>query len=133
MIKRIHFLKHGYPLCDFTREVPLRWPDGHVWAHCGDSDALAHESICPECLECWKSGTQRRAMEERGLSEYVAELRRDAARFNAYWFEMMAKEPEHFPAKMLPGEWDEQFRAWQESQRVIGALANVDDQGAEAM
>lgn len=53
MIRVIHFLEGGLPLCMFTREVPLQWPDGHVWAHCGDSDALTHAGMCERCRDVY--------------------------------------------------------------------------------
>lgn len=28
---KIHVLHHGFPLCDFTRDVPGDWPKDHQW------------------------------------------------------------------------------------------------------
>lgn len=51
------------------------------------------------------------------LKEFVVSLRRDIGDFVKYWDHNAAKRPEEFPYAMQPGEWDEQFAAWQESKR----------------
>lgn len=43
-----------------------------------------------------------RQLEEESLRE-----------FEKWWREQHAANPEMFPLDMPPGEWDEQFRAWQ--------------------
>ena len=30
-MKTVHALKHGLPMCGFSRELPADWPDGHAW------------------------------------------------------------------------------------------------------
>lgn len=46
---------------------------------------------------------------------YAAQLSLEVRDFKEYWSRKSRKDPEHFPPKLLPGEWDVQFRAWQEA------------------
>lgn len=43
----VHVLRHGFPLCEFSREVPRDWPDGHVWV--SYRDPLARQASCGRC------------------------------------------------------------------------------------
>lgn len=45
----IHFLHHGFPLCDFTRETPNKWPHSHKWAAVGNEEVLKHPGMCTRC------------------------------------------------------------------------------------
>ena len=56
------------------------------------------------------------AQKKLALGVYANELRSEVTAFVRYWREMMKKEPEQFEKELEPGQWDEQFRAWQESQ-----------------
>jgi hypothetical protein len=47
------------------------------------------------------------------LDEYVAELKADVARFEEEWRESAAAEPDQYPMQMAPGEWFEQYMAFQ--------------------
>lgn len=49
---------------------------------------------------------------EIGLTEFMKEMIDEVAGFFDYWVERMVEEPDTFPDRMPPGEWDEQFRAW---------------------
>lgn len=48
--------------------------------------------------------------DEETLDEFLAAERERIERFRKFWTEGMEKEPEMFPAKLPPGEWDEQYR-----------------------
>ena len=48
------------------------------------------------------------------LDDYAEELRRDVWHFVAMWQRGMRDEPEAFPEEMPPGQWGEQFRAFQD-------------------
>lgn len=48
------------------------------------------------------------------LDEFVAEQKAELDRFAAEWRKNQAKDPEHWPERMAPGEWDEQLRAFEE-------------------
>lgn len=47
------------------------------------------------------------------LDEYVAELKADVERFEKEWRESAAAEPNQYPMAMPPGEWFEQYMAFQ--------------------
>lgn len=50
------------------------------------------------------------------LDEYIGELIVEAGIFRDWWVKQQAGENgEFFPLEMPPGEWDEQFRSWQEA------------------
>ncbi len=36
----VHGLRAGYPLCDFTRDTPRDWPQGHVWVRYDDPEKM---------------------------------------------------------------------------------------------
>lgn len=39
----VHILRHGQPLCGFSSEVPVNWPDGHFFTRKKD------KATCPGC------------------------------------------------------------------------------------
>lgn len=49
-LRRIHFLRSGFPLCGFTSDEPKYWPTGHRWAHFSDAEAKTHPLMCQTCL-----------------------------------------------------------------------------------
>lgn len=46
------------------------------------------------------------------LSEFVKQEMALLERFEMDWFDNHLEDPEDWPMKMHPGDWDEQFRAW---------------------
>ncbi|WP_166256305.1 hypothetical protein [Marinobacter salicampi] len=48
------------------------------------------------------------------LEEYRHDLLSEAERFINWWSEQHLQDPDAFPMDMPDGEWDEQFRAWQQ-------------------
>jgi hypothetical protein len=52
--------------------------------------------------------------EEIDVDAYVADEKARLDRFARGWKENMKASPKQFPAKMPPGEWDEQMRADEE-------------------
>lgn len=50
------------------------------------------------------------------LDDYIKELIEEANTFRVWWASQQTGENgEFFPLDMPPGEWDEQFRSWQEA------------------
>jgi len=49
------------------------------------------------------------------LEQYRQDLLSEAEQFINWWHEQNQKDPEAFPMDMPAGEWDEQFRAWQQT------------------
>lgn len=49
--------------------------------------------------------------EEETLDEFINAEYERIERFRKFWTESMKTDPELFPAKLPPGEWDEQYRA----------------------
>ena len=41
----VHILQNGLALCQFSREVPGNWPNGHKWACIDDVENVT-------CLSC---------------------------------------------------------------------------------
>jgi hypothetical protein len=41
----VHILHFGLPLCDFTRDIPGRWPAGMTWVSIYD----ASHATCEDC------------------------------------------------------------------------------------
>ena len=50
------------------------------------------------------------------FSEYMEELRREIEYFEVFWRENNDATPKEFPMEMLPGDWDEQFRLYEQTQ-----------------
>jgi len=50
-MRTIHILHHGWPLCQFTEELPCDWPWGHVWISALDGKEIASAGgdLCAEC------------------------------------------------------------------------------------
>lgn len=46
------------------------------------------------------------------LEVYSLEVERDIKRFREYWEKMGKNDPVNFPIKLDLGQWDEQFRAF---------------------
>jgi hypothetical protein len=44
----IHILRHGFPLCGFSDDVPVNWPEGHLWL--GLDDDHAGRPMCVDCV-----------------------------------------------------------------------------------
>lgn len=49
------------------------------------------------------------------LEQYRQDLLSEAEKFINWWHQQNQKDPEAFPMEMPAGEWDEQFRAWQQA------------------
>ena len=45
--KTVHALEHGLPVCEFTREIPAKWPEGQFFV----SKENEEEINCPACKE----------------------------------------------------------------------------------
>lgn len=45
----VHVLRHGLPLCGFSREMPALWPQGHRWVRREDVATLQAELKCQAC------------------------------------------------------------------------------------
>lgn len=43
----VHVLRYGWPLCDFSPDVPGKWPPGHVWVTLSEKKA----ATCRSCRE----------------------------------------------------------------------------------
>ena len=43
------------------------------------------------------------------LNEYVTSLQERLKKFQALWEKMNSENPDHWPAEMNEGDWDEQF------------------------
>lgn len=56
------------------------------------------------------------------LWEYGDLLIHEVKRFRHDWSLRASKDPERWPTILEPGDWDEQFQAWSESQRRNQAL-----------
>lgn len=41
----VHILLAGRPLCDFHRDLPVAWPEGHAWVGMDD----AERATCAQC------------------------------------------------------------------------------------
>lgn len=48
------------------------------------------------------------------MSTFLSMETRKCSWFAHWWMARRKQNPEHFPMRMEPGEWDEQFRAWEE-------------------
>jgi hypothetical protein len=51
----VHILRHGFPFCGFSDEVPKDWPPGHTWisfddALEGDEALRVAAFVCQPCL-----------------------------------------------------------------------------------
>lgn len=44
---------------------------------------------------------------------WVAAEQIRVARFQVWWMDQNDLDPDKFPLDMEPGEWDEQYRAWE--------------------
>jgi len=44
----VHALEHGQPLCRFSRDIPVNWPDGHTWISVQDRQHVKNVT----CLSC---------------------------------------------------------------------------------
>lgn len=49
------------------------------------------------------------------LEQYRQDLLSEAEKFINWWHQQNQKDPVAFPMEMPAGEWDEQFRAWQQT------------------
>lgn len=43
----IHGLLGGMPLCGFSTDLPVNWPEGHTWVPTTDEKAIG----CPSCRQ----------------------------------------------------------------------------------
>ena len=43
--KVIHILNEGFPLCGFSSDFPVNWPEGHLWVSITEPD----DANCEEC------------------------------------------------------------------------------------
>ena len=43
--KIIHILNEGFPLCGFSSDFPVNWPEGHVWTRITEPE----KANCAEC------------------------------------------------------------------------------------
>ena len=43
----MHGIRQGLPLCGFTSNIPIEWPDGHRWTGFPDIDNMT----CEKCIE----------------------------------------------------------------------------------
>lgn len=48
------------------------------------------------------------------LSQFLHIETRKCSWFAHWWMQQHHEEPDKFPLNLEPGEWDEQFRAWEE-------------------
>lgn len=58
---KVHVLHHGFPLCEFSREVPADWPVGHgwIWMRSGElDDPKFKENACKPCFDKARAATQ---------------------------------------------------------------------------
>lgn len=57
----VHVLHHGYPLCDFTRDVPSDWPLGHKWVSIEQSKRsdINVPLNTNACQACWNKVAER--------------------------------------------------------------------------
>lgn len=46
-----HVLRHGFPLCGFSKEVPREWPEGHRWCRPEEVERIDPEKgrLCTGC------------------------------------------------------------------------------------
>jgi hypothetical protein len=44
-VNTVHVLRDGWPLCQFSSELPGQWPTGHVWVRVDDWN----QATCPKC------------------------------------------------------------------------------------
>lgn len=51
------------------------------------------------------------------LEAFVKEVREDILRFERYWVKHHKVEPERYPMRMNPGDWNEQFLAFLETEK----------------
>lgn len=56
MADTVHILRHGMPLCGFSRDVPRDWPPGHLWVGL-DDQTMATCLGCKAKLENKSDGT----------------------------------------------------------------------------
>lgn len=57
---------------------------------------------------------------EINVGQYVNEMISELGRFYDYYNVWVEVQPDKFPERMPPGEWDEQFQAWQQSKNDGG-------------
>jgi hypothetical protein len=57
------------------------------------------------------SNSSEDEMSEIALSEYIVQFLASVEAFEKVWRDGMEADPEHFPAGMEPGDWDEQYFA----------------------
>jgi len=51
-MRSIHILKHGLPLCGFTREPPVAWPAGHAFIGFTHPEAK-EQADCDDCIKVY--------------------------------------------------------------------------------
>lgn len=68
---KTHVLRHGRPMCGFTRAVPGFWPEGHGWVHQPDASGKAD---CQGCLDAL-AGLNPRTAEVRTVGDLIARLK----------------------------------------------------------
>lgn len=56
---KVHILKHGFPICGFSRDLPVKWPLGHLWVAFNSPEAA--EATCGVCIRDFDA--YRRAQE----------------------------------------------------------------------
>jgi hypothetical protein len=59
-------------------------------------------------------GSKERAP-EMSVGEYVSAMMSELDAFFDYYNVWREVQPDNFPERMPPGEWDEQFHAWEQS------------------
>src|SRR5262245_30136094 len=64
-LQTIHILRHGYPLCAFSDEVPRDWQEGHKWVGLEDR-VMAN---CARCLAVLSRVPPPEVIPERILEE----------------------------------------------------------------
>jgi hypothetical protein len=53
------------------------------------------------------------------LNDFCEESHRDITRFLVYWVASHVNNPEMFPMDMQPGDWDEQFRLFLDTENAL--------------
>lgn len=65
--RTVHALNAGLPLCNFSMDIPSRWPDGHVFTSVDDVENIT----CPKCVEAARMADKNRARGEEAAHMFA--------------------------------------------------------------
>lgn len=65
------------------------------------------------------------------IHTWAEQRRNELADFISYWMDWQAVDGESYPARLGPGEWDDQFSFYRDSQAGEGSAGQQEQEGQD--